>query len=301
MRFNLEHGYECIITMSVFNPLVSICIPCFNGGRYIKEAIQSAIDQTYRPLEIVISDDSSTDGSMEIIRSMQSNSLIPFYIVNHTPSIIGANWNNCVRLAKGKYIKFLFQDDLIYPNCISEMVALSETDDRIGLTFCNREIIGDLNDKAEWLHRYGNLSVEWNGLNTIQDGNILFKQRNFFNPPMNKIGEPTVVMLRKQCFEDIGFFSEELKQTLDYQYWYRMLPKYKIGFINEKLAAFRLHDNQATQQNLTGLESEYLIYYKSIYKTVIRYLSWYNRVKITFKIFKLTLRDMYLAIIQKHK
>lgn len=282
-------------------PLVSVCIPTRNGAKYIEETLNCVLLQSYRPLELIVSDDESSDETIQIISNITKDWSIDVNIFSHTPSTIGANWNNCVRLAKGKYIKFLFQDDLIYPNCISEMVALSETDDRIGLIFCNREIIGDLNDKADWFQRYGKLSAEWNRLNTIQDGNILFKQRNFFNPPMNKIGEPTVVMLRKQCFDDIGFFSEELKQTLDYQYWYRMLPKYKIGFINEKLAAFRLHENQATQQNLTGLESEYLIYYKSIYKSVIRYLSWYNRVKITFKIFKLTLRDLYLKIIQKHK
>jgi hypothetical protein len=106
-------------------------------------------------------------------------------------------------------------------------------------------------------------------------------------------------MLKRQCFEEVGYFSEELKQTLDYEYWHRMLPKYKIGFINEKLAAFRLHDNQATQHNLSGLKDEYLIYYKSIYKNNFRHLSWYNKVKILFKIFTLTLRHMYYHIIQK--
>lgn len=280
-------------------PLVSVCIPTRNGAKYIEEALTCVIQQDYRPLELIISDDESTDGTVQIILNTIKNWNITVNVYHHTPSIIGANWNNCVKMAKGKYIKFLFQDDLIYSNCISEMVALSEKDDRIGLTFCNRDIISDLKDKADWLNRYENLSIKWEELKSIQEGKSLLKQRNFLKTPRNKIGEPTVVMLKRQCFEEVGFFSEELKQTLDYEYWYRMLPKYKIGFIDEKLAAFRLHDNQATQQNLSGIGDEYLLYYKSIYKNSFRYLSWYNKVKIIFKIFTLTLRHRYYHITQK--
>lgn len=281
------------------SPLVSVCIPTRNGAKYIEETLNCVFLQDYRPLELIISDDESSDRTVEIILNTTKNWNITVSIYNHTPSIIGANWNNCVKMARGKYIKFLFQDDLIYSNCISEMVALSEKDDRIGLTFCNRDVIGDLNDKEDWLNRYGNLSTKWEELKSIQEGKSLLKQRNFLKTPRNKIGEPTVVMLKRQCFEEVGYFSVELKQILDYEYWYRMLPKYKIGFINEKLAAFRLHDNQASQHNLSGLKDEYLIYYKSIYKSGFRYLNGYNKVKIIFKIFTLTLRHMYYHITKK--
>lgn len=280
-------------------PLVSVCIPTRNGAKYIEETLNCVFQQDYRPLELIISDDESTDGTVQIILNTIKNWNIAVSVYHHIPSIIGSNWNNCVKRARGKYIKFLFQDDLIYSNCISEMVALSEKDDRIGLTFCNRDVIGDLKDKTDWIHRYGNLSTKWDELESIQEGKSLLKQRNFLKTPRNKIGEPTVVMLKRQCFEEVGFFSEELKQTLDYEYWYRMLPKYKIGFIDEKLAAFRLHQNQATQHNLSGIGDEYLIYYKSIYKNGFRHLSWSNKVKIIVKIFTLTLRQKYYHITQK--
>lgn len=271
-------------------PLVSVCIPTRNGAEFIEETLKCVYQQDYRPLELIISDDGSSDETVQIISEITKNWDFPVKIYHHKPSIIGANWNNCVMMAMGKYIKFLFQDDLIYSNCISAMVALSEQDEEIGLTFCNRDIIGNLSGKADWLQRHGDLSGKWNDLKPIQEGKSLLKQPDFLKSPRNKIGEPTVVLLKRQCFEEIGFFSEELKQTLDYEYWYRMLPKYKIGFINEKLAAFRLHDNQATQHNLTGIDDEYLIYYKSIYNNVFSYLSWYNKLKIIFKIFSLTLK-----------
>ncbi|MGE0021361.1 MAG: glycosyltransferase family 2 protein [Draconibacterium sp.] len=271
-------------------PLVSVCIPTRNGAKYIEETLNCVYQQDYRPLELIISDDASSDETVEIILNTTAGWDITVAIYHHKPSGIGANWNNSVRKAKGKYIKFLFQDDLIYSNCISEMVAHSEKDESIGLTFCNRDIIGDLKDKEDWLHRHKNLSAKWNDLKPIQEGKSLLKQPDFFKTPRNKIGEPTAVLLKRQCFDEIGFFSEELKQTLDYEYWYRILPKYKIGYINKKLAAFRLHNNQASHHNLSGIKNEYLIYYKSTHRSVFSYLSLNNKVKIIFKIFTLTLR-----------
>ncbi|HCE56546.1 MAG TPA: glycosyltransferase family 2 protein [Prolixibacteraceae bacterium] len=271
-------------------PLVSVCMPTRNGAEFIEETLNCVYQQDYRPLELIISDDGSSDDTVQIISDITKNWNVTVNIYHHNPTVIGANWNNCVKMAKGKYIKFLFQDDIIYSNCISAMVALSEQDEEIGLTFCNRDIIGNLSGKADWLQRHGDLSGKWNDLKPIQDGKLLLIQPDFLKSPRNKIGEPTVVLLKRQCFEEIGFFSEELKQTLDYEYWYRMLPKYKIGYINEKLAAFRLHDNQATHHNLSGVGNEYLIYYKSIYKNVFSYLNWYNKVKIIFKIFSITLK-----------
>lgn len=248
-------------------PLVSICIPTRNGDKYIGEALDSAIKQTYRPIEIIVSDDQSSDNTMKIIEEVTRGWDIPVNIYNHTPTGIGANWNNCVSHANGKYIKFLFQDDLIYPTCISEMVALAEKDKEIGLVFSNRDIIGDTSGQNEWLEKYENLSVSWENILEVQQGKELLAEKGFMNKPYNKIGEPSVVLIRKNCFNNIGFFSEELKQSLDYEYWYRLMTQYKIGYVNKSLAAFRLHAAQATQINkMSSGHKEKYLYYKSLKK-----------------------------------
>ena len=277
-------------------PLVSVCMPTRNGAEFIGETLNCVFRQTYRPLELIVSDDASSDATLQIIAEATKDHDITVKIFHHQPSGIGANWNHCVRNASGKYIKFLFQDDLIYPDCIAEMVALSEKDEEIGLTFCNRDIIGDLEGKTDWLNRYENLSGKWNEIKPIQEGRALLKQPDFLKSPRNKIGEATVVLLKRQCFSDVGFFSEELKQTLDYEYWYRVLPKYKIGYINRNLAAFRLHKNQATQKNLTGMNEEYLICYKSIHKSVYQYLSPSNKIRILSRLIKFTFRQKRLKL-----
>ena len=270
------------------NPLVSICIPTYNGEKYIREALESALSQTYRPLELIVSDDDSKDKTIPIIKEITKGWDIPVKIYNHIPSGIGANWNNCVKHANGKYIKFLFQDDILYPTCIEEMVALAEQDDNIGLIFSDRTIIGETKRMETWMQYNKNLTGNWENLHEIQPGTELLSQNFFLNKPNNKIGEPSVVLLRRTCFNEIGFFSEKLKQSLDYEFWYRLMTKYKIGYIKKELAAFRLHPAQATNINASqdnNLE-ESLNYFKSLKANVFKYLSLRNKIKLIFLICK---------------
>lgn len=252
-------------------PLVSICIPTYNGGKYIEEALNSAINQTYNNLEIIISDDASVDRTIEIIDKYKNLTLIPFYIYNHLPNGIGGNWNNCVRNANGDYIKFLFQDDTLESTCIEKMISIALKDREIGLVYCSRKFIFDTSNikDIEWVTNYGKLHQSWYNL-TIKDkvvfkGSELLKNRNLLKFPGNKIGEPTAVLLKKECFNTIGYFSNQLKQTLDMEYWYRVMKYYKVVFLEETLVSFRLHEEQATVVNINNFLYEGTDYRKSIY------------------------------------
>ena len=88
-------------------PLVSICIPTYNGEAFIAEAIQSAIAQTYPNIEIIVSDDGSADKTVAIAQSFQSQTSADFRIVLHRNYGLSQNWNFCISQTKGEYIKFL--------------------------------------------------------------------------------------------------------------------------------------------------------------------------------------------------
>jgi glycosyltransferase involved in cell wall biosynthesis len=92
--------------------LISICIPTYNGENYILEALNSIKNQSYKNIEVIISDDNSNDKTLEICEKFKSEVDFPVYIYNHLPNGIGSNWNNCILKSKGDYIQFLFQDDL---------------------------------------------------------------------------------------------------------------------------------------------------------------------------------------------
>src|SRR5438105_3094623 len=97
---------------------VSVCIPTFNGAKWIIECIESALDQSYSPLEILVVDDASTDKTVVRMRSIRDERLR--FVVNERNLGLTANWNKCIQLSHGKYVKFLFQDDLIYRDCIEK-------------------------------------------------------------------------------------------------------------------------------------------------------------------------------------
>jgi glycosyltransferase involved in cell wall biosynthesis len=236
------------------NPLVSICIPTYNGEKYIEEALNSAINQTYTNLEIIISDDASADNTIEIITKYKTLTQIPIYIYDHKPNGIGANWNNCVKKANGKYIKFLFQDDALLPTCIEEMVQLAETSNTIGLVYCKRDFIYDKKDNysIEWIKNCGILHASWKNIQTkegVLKGKKYLKDEYLLHAPKNKFGEPTAVLLDKKVFEKIGYFNENLKQALDIEFWWRVLNCFDAGFVDKDLILFRLHSEQATQKN----------------------------------------------------
>ncbi len=231
--------------------LVSICIPVRNGERYLREALASALAQTYRPLEIVVSDDQSSDRSLEIIRDCIPDTDIPMHIYPHQRSGIGANWNHCVRHAGGKYIKFLFQDDFLRPDCVEKMVSVAQLDSTIGLVFCRRSILGEAGnaEHEHWAERLGELHTSWIDLREVNEGRDCLRAQNLLFSPENKIGEPTATLFRKQVFERVGMFSEKYRQCLDFEMYYRLMPYYRVGFVNERLATFRLHAEQATAVN----------------------------------------------------
>ena len=265
------------------NPLVSICIPTYNGESFIGEAMESAINQTYRPLEIVVSDDSSSDTTLNIVKSFIPKTDIPIRILHHNPSGIGANWNNCIKKSNGDYIKFLFQDDLLKPDCIHSMVKLAIEDKDIGIVFSKRELIvdGDLKDYAKWIDQFNDLQTGWTKIEKIQHGRDLLSDIYFLSHPRNKVGEPTAVLLSKAVFNKIGYFNIELKQALDYEFWYRTFKFFKVGYIDCELVAFRLHDEQTTVKNSKTTIPDYQEYPKLVYKN----LFWHLNPKLKKKLF----------------
>ncbi len=222
--------------------LVSICIPICNGSKYIEESLLSAISQTYQNKEIIISDDNSSDLSLETAKRVLSNTSVPYKILKHKPSGIGANWNNCIKNASGKYIKLLFQDDVLESNCITELVNFSESHENLGMVFCKRELIGD---KAKG----DRLEHAQNKFTNILSKRFLQKDKQFYRYPRNKFGEPPVTLIPLKTFLEVGYFNESLKQMLDFEYWLRVNDRYSVGFINKVLVKFRIHSNQTTAKN----------------------------------------------------
>jgi len=266
-------------------PLVSVCIPTYNGEEYLADTLESIFSQSYKNLEIIVSDDNSSDNTIFVLKKYQKSSPYPFIIINHIPAGIGSNWNNCVLHSKGEYIKFIFQDDLMDSDCIKKLLNIFLKNNNVGLVYSKRRFIGDfLNLKStEWLKDYENLHVHWTSFSECQSGKIYLKYIKFFDLPKNKIGEPSAVLLKKNIFSKIGYFDLKMQQSLDYEFWYRIFKYYNVGFVDEVLVSIRIHNKQATIVNEGLTILDYDLYPKMIYKNFLLYLHHKLIVKLFFK------------------
>ncbi|KQK27312.1 hypothetical protein AR438_03650 [Chryseobacterium aquaticum] len=234
--------------------LVSICIPTYNGEKYLNEALESVKSQTYKNIEVIISDDSSTDSTLEICNKFKNEVDFPVHIYSHKPSGIGANWNYTIEKANGDYIKFLFQDDVMESECILKMMFYL-INHNLEIVACKRSIIDEDSNEiinGDWYKNYGDLQkaagIEVKDFFIISKKNLRKLDYHHYSKN-NIIGEPCVSIFSKKLVKKIGLFNIHLKQILDYEYWLRVLVYYKIGIIEEKLMKFRFHSQQTSTIN----------------------------------------------------
>lgn len=244
-------------------PKVSVCIPTYNGENFLEEALLSVISQSYKNYEILVSDDNSLDKSVQIAESLLFNfSPVPYRIIRNDNRGIGNNWNNCLKNARGEYIKFLFQDDVLKPNCLDKMVQILDFDKDVHLVASKRDLITDGSEYSiSWMKKYSCLQA---GLENFEYnkkyGRDLF-HKWFFHDPMNIIGEPSCVLFRKSVIGEIGYFNSHFKQYLDFEYWYRIASKFNWVVMDQSLVFFRVHEQSASFENhKIKLNKEYRMY-----------------------------------------
>lgn len=224
-------------------PLASICIPTYNYRRYLPEALESALGQTERDLEIVVVDNCSVDGTPELLEAYARRD--PRILVHRNATNLGmvANFNRCLELARGTYVKFLCADDALEPTCVEQLVAAIEAQPGIGLAACARRYFRD-DGTSSATRGYASRQV-LGGEAAIRDC--------FFRG--NLIGEPTAVLLRRS---DAGRgFDAGYRQAFDMEFWFRLLEGARLASVETPLCRIREHGASGTAENLrSGSVSE---------------------------------------------
>ena len=211
-------------------PKVSICVPVYNGELYIAETLRSALAQDFTDFELVISDNASTDRTADIVASLHD----PRIIYSRSPSNVGAvgNFNRCLELARGRYLKILCADDLLYPTCLSRQVDILERDQHqsIALVSSTRDII-DTASRIRWRARPNGLA----GRHTAADA-----IRRSVRSGTNIFGEPLTALFRTDQGRQAGGFNPAYSFCLDLDFWFRLLALGDVYHIREPLSAFRV-------------------------------------------------------------
>lgn len=232
----------------MLNPTVSICIPTYNGEEYLKNCLDSVLSQTFSDFEVLIVDDQSIDATVSIAQEYADQD--PRVQIVQNPKNLGlvGNWNRCAHIAQGKWIKFVFQDDLIAPQCLEKMLGASQAESSI--ICCRRDFIFSSNTPENIRRFYENILelqhfFPKGGELSVED----YCQLILGNLGHNFVGEPTGVMIRREAFHRFGSFNPHLIQICDLEFWTRIAANTGITYVPEILATFRLHGQSTSSKN----------------------------------------------------
>lgn len=123
------------------DPLISVCIPVYNGANYIERALGCMRDQTFDDYEVIVTDNCSTDNTQEIVERWAKDDGRIRYVKNETNIGAAENYNKGFHLARGKYLKWLAHDDEITPNFLEKTLEVLEEYPDAVLAFCPSDII----------------------------------------------------------------------------------------------------------------------------------------------------------------
>lgn len=228
--------------MTTSGPLVSIAMPVYNAARTIDEALQSALEQTYKNLEILVVDNASTDGTPDMVHAYED----PRIVLHENATNIGAhkNGNRSVQLSTGEFVKFLHADDALYPHCVERMVEAMGRSDRVGMVFARRHIeIGDETDPdmVTFRETYRDAQKQFGELGEVNDGRRMLTRWLDDSFSHNWVGEPSSVMMRREALQRLGLFNPRVRMLTDVEMWARAMFHYDIGFVDEELSTYRFH------------------------------------------------------------
>ena len=199
---------------------ISVVIPTYNYGRFVREAIDSVLAQTCAPLEIVVVDDGSTDDTEQIVRSYGDRVR---YIRQENAGVAAAR-NTGIANARGEYIAFLDSDDVWLPEKLAKQLARFDSDPGLGLVYAG----------AERFDESGTLSVELDGMEGWIAPELLRLERGV-------IASGSGMLLPKQVAEEVGGFDADLQPSEDWDFCYRVALRHRIGFVPEVLVRYRQH------------------------------------------------------------
>lgn len=221
-----------------YRPLVSIIIPVFNGSNYLHEAINSAINQTYSNIEIIVVNDGSTDsGKTESVALSYGKSIR--YILKENGGVSSA-LNTGIEAMKGEWFSWLSHDDLYEPDKIECQIneALNFKEPNLIIASQTKFIDASSNEIKQ------NILIAH--LRSIKPG--IYSSSEMLGTLLSgKTLNGCALLVAKKTIEHIGYFNEALKYTQDLDYWLRAcLKETTFIFSNEKKVFSRIHSEQQT-------------------------------------------------------
>lgn len=224
------------------DPLASVCIPAYNNAAYIKETIDSILNQTYPNFELVICDDNSKDDTAKVIENIK-DSRIKFY-KNEKNLGMSGNWNNCLRKCQGEFIKLVCADDMLAKDCLEKEVRALIGHPTAVLAESDTQLV-DLKGRQKGFYKRYRTSGLTDGRKIARAG---FFVKNYFGPPLANT-------FRRSVIEKTGGFDPWYTYILDYDFWVQAACLGDVYIIHEPLNYFRVRNDSNTGEVMLGGKS----------------------------------------------
>jgi glycosyltransferase involved in cell wall biosynthesis len=224
-------------TASQINPmesgeLVSVLIPTYNRAGELPSAIESVLAQSYQPVEVVVVDDGSTDGTETLVRGRYPQ----VRYLRQTNRGPAAARNAGIKAASGRYIAFLDSDDRWTPRKLEQQIGLFRTRPDVGLVFSS----------VRFVNRRGR-TVDERRYDPSFRGRVAERILSFSEIVLSS------VVVRRTCIDQVGFFDEALMIAEDWDLYFRLAMDYPVDFIDEPLV-FRLIHEKNLQHDFSKIE-----------------------------------------------
>lgn len=209
-------------------PTVSVIIPTRNRLEYLKKAIASVLQQSFKNYEIIITDNHSSDGTKDWCLEMVSKYKNIHYYRNEKNIGMVNNWNNGILKSQGKYITLLMDDDEWCADFLKKTSIILDRYDSVGIVSTNIKVVSmdsqiTLPENYYRIYRYSRM---FRGVECI----IQYLQTKWL------VGLPSCVLVRKAGFDRLGLFSPN---GLDQEMWLRFCSQYNYYYIDRKLCVWR--------------------------------------------------------------
>ena len=225
-------------------PLISVIIPNYNYGKFLSEAIDSVLTQTYSNMEVFVVDDGSTDASAAVLRRYQGR----VRLLTQSNRGVSSARNAGIKASAGELIAFLDSDDVWRPEKLARQVELFAKPD-VGMVYSGLRYI-DTDGSP--------IKTTTSGIR----GRVLKDMALLTEPGVKASGSSAVV--RRICFETVGLFDEALSTSADWDMWRRIACRYEIDIVREPLVLYRQHD-RAMNRNLELFERDFLYAFNSMF------------------------------------
>lgn len=221
------------------DPLVSVCIVTYNSSSFIIEALDSVAAQTYRSIELIVSDDCSTDDTVEMCQqwmySHSSRFVNTAILKNEHNAGVSRNCNRAIRKSMGEWIKYLAGDDKLLPNCISDNVDYIQNHIETDLLFSDMKVFG----QGQSGNGIVSPSVYFNHLTTFQ-----FK---IWQLVYSLLPAPCCFM-KRSVYTHLGGFDESIPMMEDKPFWVKAIfAKSVIKYLPKTTVCYRVNSESLSQ------------------------------------------------------